>query len=304
MENTENQVIKKRRKKFDRMTMADYVFMVVLAVLALTIILPFLNVLAISFSSDIAYNENSAMIIPSDLNVVGYKALLGGIGFWRSFAMTILYVAVFVALRIITSLAVGYAISKKKVGARKAMIVLLLIPSLFSGGAVPTYLIMVNLGFIDNIFVFFIPGCVDAYHILLVKTYIRGLPDAVDEAAEIDGANVLQCLWLVLAPMCVPVLATIAMLAAIAKWNDWYYGDMFIQDKTYLLPLQNMVMTIQQSTDSTLTSMDVLGDLDIAGYTKAFGMATIMVVTIPIMLVYPFVQKYFEKGLNIGSVKD
>ena len=293
-----------KRSALDKLTCVDYVFMALLVVFAATIVFPFLNVIAISFSSDVGYNENRAMIIPHDFTVIGYKALLGGVAFWRSFLLTILYVACFVILRIITSMAAGYAISKKGVGGRKTMIILLMIPSVFNGGAVPTYLVLLSLGFVDNFLVFIIPACVDAYHILLVKTYLKSIPDSVVEAAQMDGANVVQVLYRILAPMCIPVLMTIGMLAAIAKWNEWYMGDMFIQEKTYLLPLQNVVMLIQQSSDSALSGMDILGDLNIFGYEKSFSMATIMVVTLPIMLIYPFIQKYFEKGLNVGSVKD
>lgn len=283
---------------------ADYVFVIILGLLALSVIIPFMNVISISLSSDVAYNANRSMIFPKDITFVGYKALLGGIGFWRSFGVTVFYVVCYVALRLVSSLIGGYAIAKKGVGGTKAMVILLMIPMLFSGGAVPTYLLLVNLGFVDNVLVFIVVGCVDCYHILLVKTFLRGIPDSMEEAAQLDGANVIQVLFKVLAPMCKPVLVTIGMLAAIDKWNNWYLGDMYIQDKNYLLPLQNLVMTIQESSMSSITSMDIFGDLNIAGYQKAFERATTMVVTLPIMLVYPFIQKYFEKGLNVGSVKE
>ena len=302
--NSATQKCRKPKKLTNKWLPADYVFVVILALLALSVIIPFMNVISISLSSDVAYNENRAMIFPKDITFVGYKALLGGIGFWRSFAMTVFYVVVFVTLRLVSSLIGGYAIAKKGVGGTKVMVILLMIPMLFSGGAVPTYLLMVNLGFVDNIMVFLIVGCLDCYHILLVKTFLRGIPDSMEEAATLDGANVIQVLFMVLAPMCKPVLVTIGMLAAIDKWNNWYLGDMYIQDITYLLPLQNLVMTIQESSMSSITSMDIFGDINIAGYQKAFERATTMVVTLPMMMVYPFIQKYFEKGLNLGSVKE
>ena len=180
------------------------------------------------------------------------------------------------------------------------MLTSLLIPTLFSGGLIPTYLIISSLGLIDSFFVFILPGCVNCFHILLVKTYIRGLPDSVEDAAYLDGAGYIQLLWHILAPMSLPVLVTIGMLTAIAKWNDWWAGFMYIQDNILLLPLQNVVRNLVVEPDVSMRELDI----SIANFSQSFKMATIVVSVFPIMCVYPFVQKYFEQGMNIGSVKD
>lgn len=296
MEQTE----KTKKKKLNRIHGADYVFIGVLVLMCVTVIVPFLNVISISFSSQAAYLANPAMLLPKDVQLNAYRALLAGIGVWRSLGVTLLYVAAFVALRLVTSLLAGFALSRRDLKGKRLMIVYLMIPTLFSGGTVPTYLVISSLGFIDNFLVFIIPGCVAVFHILLVKTYIQGLPDAVEEAAKIDGASDIRILFSILAPMCIPVLVTIGMLTAIAKWNDWWMGFMYIQKKLYLLPIQNVVMKLtgEQSTEEMRKldiSMTDIGD--------SFKMASIVVVTFPIMCIYPFIQKYFEQGMNIGSVK-
>lgn len=297
----ENTAIKVKRSKINRAHGADYVFMAILVIMCISVIIPFLNVLSISLSSQSAYGSNPAMLFPKEIQFNAYRALLSGIGVWRSFGMTLFYVAGFVALRIVTSLLAGFALSRRNLKGKRWLIVYLMIPTLFSGGTVPTYLIIRSLGFPNNFLVFIIPGCVATFHILLVKTYIQGLPDAVEEAAKIDGASDIKILFSVLAPMCIPVLITIGMLTAIAKWNDWWMGFMYIDsDHLYLLPIQNVLMKLtgEQSSEEMRKldiSMTDIGD--------SFKMASIVVVTLPIALIYPFVQKYFEQGMNIGSVK-
>lgn len=297
----ENTVVKVKRSKINRAHGADFVFMAILVIMCLSVIVPFLNVISISFSSQDAYIANPAMLIPKDVQFDAYRALLSGIGIWRSLGITLFYVAGFVALRIITSLLAGFALSIRNLKGKRWLIVYLMIPTLFSGGTVPTYLVITSLGFQNNFLVFIIPGCVAVFHILLVKTYIQGLPDAVEEAAKIDGASDIKILFSVLAPMCLPVLLTIGMLTAIAKWNDWWMGFMYIDSKKlYLLPIQNIVMKLTGEQSST--EMRKL-DISMTDIGDSFKMASIVVVTLPIIIIYPFIQKYFEQGMNIGSVK-
>lgn len=295
-----NSVTLKNKNKLNRVHGADFVFIAILVLMCITVIVPFLNVIAISLSSQEAYLANPAMLLPKDIRFDAYVALLAGVGIWRSLGVTILYVAAFVTLRIVTSLLAGFVLSRRNLKGKRLMIIYLMIPTLFSGGVVPTYLVMTALDLVDNVLVFIIPGCVAVFHILLVKTYIQGLPDAVEEAAKIDGASDIKILFSILAPMSLPVLLTIGMLTAIAKWNDWWTGFMYISsEKLYLLPIQNVVrkLTLEPSTDMRELdiSMTDIGD--------SFKMASIMVVTLPIMIIYPFIQKYFEQGMNIGSVK-
>lgn len=298
----EKDITMKRNKKnsLNRLLPADYVFIVILTIACLTVILPFMNVMAISISSDNAILRSPAMLFPREIHFNAFVALLGGWGIWRSIAMTLIYVVIFVALRITTSLFAGFALSRQNLPGKKWMLTSLLIPTLFSGGLIPTYLIISSLGLIDSFFVFIIPGCVNCFHILLVKTYIRGLPDSVEDAAYLDGAGYIQLLWHILAPMSLPVLVTIGMLTAIAKWNDWWPGFMYIQDNLLLLPLQNVVRNLVVEPDVSMRELDI----SIANFSQSFKMATIVVSVFPIMCVYPFVQKYFEQGMNIGSVKD
>lgn len=286
----------------NKMNATDYVIMIILVIFALSVILPFMNVISISLSNDDAYRANPSMLLPKNITFKGYAALLGGVAVWRSIFFTIIYVVFFVVLRLLTSLFAGYAISRRNLPGKRIMTTYLLIPTLFSGGMIPTYLILTSLGFMDNILVFIIPGCVSTYHILLMKTYIRGLPDSVEDAAKIDGCNTMQLLFKVLTPMCIPILCTIGMLTAIAKWNEWLFGDLYIDANKYLLPLQNIIMKLRESSQSDLAEMG-FGSTQAQGFQNAFNMASVMVVTLPIMLIYPFIQKYFEQGLNVGSVK-
>ncbi len=304
MEKTqENKKIRSKTRYFsgpNKLLPADYVFMILLFVFMLTVIIPVLNVVAISMSSDVAINANPAMLFPVDGNLDTYKALLSGAGVWRSIGMTVLYVVVFVSLRILTSVFGGYTISRENLPGKQLLITFLLIPTLFSGGLMPTYMVINELGMVDTIWVFLIPGCVSCFHILLVRTYIKTLPDSVEEAAKIDGASLMQILFLIIIPMSVPILITIGILTALSKWNDWWNGFMYIQNNTWMLPLQNIVRSLTLEKDTN--AMRKL-DISISGRLEAFKMTVIVATSLPMVCVYPFCQKYFEQGMNLGSVK-
>lgn len=279
---------------------ADYVFMVILALLAATIILPFMNVISISFSSDVAVNSNPAMMVPHDFQIVAYKAILRSTALLRSMGLTVLYVVAFVSLRLLTSVFAGYALSITGLPGKKVLSTYLLIPMFFSGGLVPTYIIINQLGLMNNVLVLILPGCVNVTHVLIMRTFIKGIPQEMDEAARIDGANTVQLLFRIIIPMCIPALCTIGMIAGIQKWNDWSMAFYYIPDKTYLYPLQNWVREIVLQLDSTSKN-----ELSIAAtqFGSSLKMALIIITTLPIVVVYPFLQKYFEQGLMIGSVK-
>ncbi len=302
--NVEKKKIRVRNRYFsgpNKLLFADYVFIIVLFLLMLTVVIPVLNVVSISVSSDVAVNANPAMIIPSEVSFDTYKALLSGAGIWRSIGLTVLYVVVFVVLRLVTSLFGGYVISRPNLPGKRIFTTFLLIPTLFSGGLMPTYMVINELGLVDNILVFVIPGCVSCFHILLVRTYIKTLPSSVEEAAEIDGANLMQVLFLIIVPMSIPILITIGIITALSKWNDWWNGFMYIESNTWMLPLQNIVrnLTIEQDTNA----MREL-DISISNYAEGFKMTVIVVTSLPMVCIYPFCQKYFEQGMNLGSVKD
>ena len=179
------------------------------------------------------------------------------------------------------------------------MLIILLIPMLFGGGLIPLYLVIKSLGMLDSIWVFLIPGLVSPYNIILMKNFLLQVPDSLLEAARVDGAGHMTILFRIVAPLSKPILATLALFTGVGRWNDWFTAVMYIND-TRLYPIQNVLRDITMGgsslAPSIFTSSSYIADVSVQ-------MAVTIIATIPIVLVYPFLQKYFVKGIFMGSVK-
>lgn len=283
---------------FKDKTAFDYVLIIILTILAAITILPFMNIIAISFSDYASVIENTGMIWPVNFNLEAY-AIIGSPDIYRSFAMTIFYVVVGTVLHLIMCLITAYALSVKNLPGRKVMLMILVIPMLFGGGLIPTYLVIKSLGMLDSILVFIIPGLVSPYNIILMKNFLLQVPDSLFEAAQIDGAKHTTILFRIVAPLSKPILATLALFTGVGRWNDWFTAVMYIND-TKLYPIQNVLrdLTLGGSSlaPSIFTSSRYTADISVQ-------MAVTIIATVPIILVYPFLQKYFVKGIFMGSIK-
>lgn len=286
------------KKKLNRLKPADYVIMLVIVILVALIVIPFMNILAISFSGNAAVLHNKNMLFPKDFTGKAYLALFRSLGVWRGFGISVFITLATTALHLVITLAMGYVLSRRILPFKKALTIFTLLTMIFSGGLVPTYKVISQYGLLDTLSVLIFPGCVSAYSVLLMKNFILEIPDSVEEAATLDGANHIRMLVNVIAPMSVPVLCTLAVFCSVGKWNDWTSAFMYINERTELYPLQNIVRDIAVQFDSAS-----LKDFDFSDSTYAFQMATIVFVSLPIALVYPFLQKYFEKGIYLGSEK-
>lgn len=283
---------------FKNKTAFDYLLIIILTLLAAITILPFMNIIAISFSDYASVIENTGMIWPVNFNVEAY-AIIGSPDIYRAFAMTIFYVVVGTVLHLIMCLITAYALSVRNLPGRKVMLMILVIPMLFGGGLIPTYLVIKSLGMLDSIWVFIIPGLVSPYNIILMKNFLLQVPDSLFEAAQIDGAKHTTILFRIVAPLSMPILATLALFTGVGRWNDWFTAVMYIND-TKLYPIQNVLrdLTLGGSSlaPSIFTSSRYTADISVQ-------MAVTIIATVPIILVYPFLQKYFVKGIFMGSIK-
>lgn len=284
--------------KFKGKTPFDYFLILFFVVLAAITILPFLNIIAISFSGYAAVIKDTGMLWPKDFTVEAY-AIIGSPDIYRSFGMTILYVVVGTVMHLVMCLITVYALSNKNLPGRKVMLIILLIPMLFGGGLIPLYLVIKSLGMLDSIWVFLIPGLVSPYNIILMKNFLLQVPDSLLEAARVDGAGHMTILFRIVAPLSKPILATLALFTGVGRWNDWFTAVMYIND-THLYPIQNVLRDITMGgsslAPSIFTSSSYIADVSVQ-------MAVTIIATIPIVLVYPFLQKYFVKGIFMGSVK-
>ena len=282
------------REKFG---FADVVIYVVLGLLVATMIIPFMNIVAISLSGYEAAVSNTSMLIPKDLTFSAYEILLKP-EVYRALAVTTFVTIANTMLHIILCMMMAYPLTQKNLPGRKFLMAFILIPMLFSGGTIPMYILYRELGLSDNILVYILPGVVSAYTVILMRNFITQIPASLEEAALLDGANYFQILLRIIFPLSKPIIATMALFNAVGVWNNWFTGVLFIHNDNLKL-IQNVLRDMLIEGD-----MGAFGQLtQQQSYETSVQMAAIVVAIVPIFLVYPFIQKYFIKGMYIGSVK-
>ncbi|GGD85085.1 carbohydrate ABC transporter permease [Paenibacillus nasutitermitis] len=275
------------------------VFMLIIGV---AMLLPFVNVIAKSFSSNAMVMAGEVGFFPREFNVHAYREVFRNPLFLTSMQVTVFVTVAGTFCTLFTVVTTGYALSRKRLLARRAVMLYFLITMFFHAGIIPNFLNIRNLGLYDTIWALILPGMMSVYYMILVKSFFEQLPSELEESASIDGSNDIQTLAYVYLPISKPILATIGLFAAVHYWNTFTPGVMFIQTPT-LYPLQVLVQMII----STQTSMDMqnMAELDLQGTlgTETLKMAVIVVSTLPIVIVYPFLQKHFVKGITLGAVK-
>lgn len=277
----------------------------VIVLLSVCCLVPILNLLAYSFSSSTAIVGNKVGIFPVDFTLEAYDYVLHNEAFWISARVTILRVLIGVPLNILMCILVAYPLSKpeSQFPPRKYYVALMLTTMLFSGGMMPTYFVVSKTGLIDTIWSLILPGAVATYNCMLMMNFFRGIPSALEESAKLDGANQWIIMSRIYLPLSKPSIATIALFALVGHWNAWFDGLIY-SNHTYNYPLQSYLQTLV-----TLSTEDLAnGDLDLMlrfANTNNTNMksAQIFISIIPLMFIYPFLQKYFTKGLTVGSVK-
>ena len=291
---------KQRLRKRKPLGIADVVIYGVFILLSAVTLIPFMNIIAISLSDYGAVVTNKAMIFPEGLNFDAYY-IIGDPAVLKSFLLTVMIVVVSTVLHLLLCLLTAYPLSKKDLPGRNVMLLFLLITMLFGGGLIPYYLVIKDLGLIDNVLVHIIPGLVSGFNIILMKNFIQQIPGSLIEAARIDGAGFFRVLFQIIAPLSKPILATLALFFGVGKWNEWYTTVLFINDPD-LYPIQNILrqMVVEGNMDTVGSGIVSRPEFTLSISIK---MAVIVIATVPIMLVYPFLQKHFVKGIFMGSVK-
>jgi len=279
----------------------DFIAYLVIGLLCVITILPFLNIFSISTSAYQYVALNKAMILPKGFNFKAY-AIIKSPMLYNSFIITIFYVVVTTVLHIIITLLTAFPLSRKYLPGRKYFLLYITFTMLFGGGLIPYYKIVDGMGFTDTIWVFLVPGLVGAFNIILMKNFLLQIPASLEEAARMDGAGFFRILWQIYFPLSMPIIATLALFFGVGKWNDYFTGIIFVNQNTGILPLQNILRTLTTTADfGTIGSGIVIADPKL---TQSIKMAVIIIATLPIMLVYPFLQKYFVKGVLLGSIKE
>ena len=282
---------------------------VILAIAALSCIVPFINVLAISFSNQLAVTQNLVSLWPVGFTTAAYEFILHSPAFLTATWISVQRTALGVALNMLLIVLTAYPLSKTKseFRARAFFSWFFVITMLFHPGLIPTYLIVFNTGLMNSLWALVLPGALPVFSMLVVMNYMRSLPKELEEAAFMDGAGHVDTLFKVILPLCKPTLATVLLFSFVHHWNSWFDGMIFMQ-RVELYPLQTYLRTLIIQPEAFFRTMSVVGGEQIAMLlglinARTTAAAQLLLAMIPILVIYPFLQKYFTTGLVLGSVK-
>ncbi|MFC7750715.1 carbohydrate ABC transporter permease [Paenibacillus thermoaerophilus] len=277
----------------------NYVF---LTLFAFSAVYPFINILSISFSTPAAANAYGLKFIPKEFTLEAYRAVFDNKVIWTGYYNTIIRTGVGTALNVLFTVLCAYPLSKRYLPNRNLYTSLIVFTMFFSGGLIPTYLLIKSLGLLDNRLVLILPGLIAAFSMIIVRNYFMSLPEEIEESAKIDGANDVRILFSIVLPVSLPIIATIALWYAVAHWNAWFDALLYISDpnKTVLQTVLYKIIIQGSPQFQQFETFDPSVQSVTPDIIKA---ATVMVATVPILCVYPFIQKYFVKGVMIGSLK-
>ena len=277
----------------------------VILLLCLICMVPLLNLLAYSFSASQPIIENKVFLWPKEFTLKAYQYVLESKEFWSSVSVSVKRVLLGVPLNTLLTILVAYPLSKdeRQFKARKYYVAYMLTVMLFNGGLMPTYYIVSKTKLIDTVWALIIPGAVPIFNCIVLMNFFRGIPSELEESAKLDGASQWQILWRIFIPISKPSLATIILFSLINHWNSWFDGLIY-SNHTTNYPLQSYLQTLVTSTTEILAQGDVKAIAKLVDINDTnMKAAQIFISVIPLMLIYPFLQKYFTTGLTMGSVK-
>jgi len=278
---------------------------IIVLLLTLIILLPMINVVSASFSSSASVNAGKVVLFPVEPTLRNYQTILGYKSVWVGYRNTILYTVVGTFLNVVLTLMCAYPLSQRRFSGRKFFSILFFVPMIFSGGMIPDYILMRDLRLLNTPWAMIIPGAISIYNMIVTRTFIQNsIPESLAEAARIDGCSPARYFFDFVLPLSKAIIAVIAMYYAVAHWNDYFNAFIYL-NKRDLYPLQLFLREIlvnSQFDASVMTDPEAARQMQ--GLAQTLKYVVIVVATLPLMCIYPFVQKYFVKGVMIGSIKE
>ncbi len=291
------------RKRKKKVSIGQIVLVSIIFIFVLTCVLPFLNVIAISFSSKSAILRGDVSFWPVEFETTAYKILFADKSMVDCLFYTVKLTVIYTALAMVLTILMAYPLTKKRLHGRKLFNLIALFTMYFSGGTIPIYLNVKEFGLLDSMWSLIIPGLLSTYNMIIMKSFFTSLPSELEEAATIDGANDFQILLQVYLPLSLASIATLTLFYAVGKWNSFADAKYYIQSKA-LQPLQlRLYNIIKGSTAVDVTAIEGNANSNAQNVSESIESATIIFATLPILVVYPFVQRYFVTGVTIGAVK-
>ena len=286
------------------------VIYVSIIVLCLSIILPFLNILALSFNSGKDAERGGIYFWPREWSLESYKEVFSSSNIVSAFGISLFRTIVGTVASVFLTAMAAYALKSKTMPGVRMFTMLIFFTMLFSGGIIPYYLLLKDLHLTNTIWVYIVPGLYSAWNIIIMRTFFQQISGSLEESARIDGYNDFSIFMRIIMPLSKPVVAVIALFNAVGHWNDWFTGAFYVRDSK-LRPLSTLLQEMLTRADALRKTLeqaagtkqyDMLDKIQVTG--NSLKMATIVIVVAPIILVYPFIQKYFAKGVMIGSIKE
>lgn len=290
-----------KKKKLTGSKLFDITNITVILILTVLILVPLLNVVASSFAGSEALAKGNFIFFPESWSLDNYKAVFQDTSIWQAFLISAAKTLLGVVTHVFFCSMVAYALSKRDLRGRKIYTAMGIITMFFSGGMIPTYLLMKNLGLLNSFWVFILPQLFSYYDVVILMNFFRQVPASLEEAAKIDGAGVWRTFLTIVMPLSKPALATIALFNGVFQWNDFMTTKLYITDKV-LYPVQMKLyeIIVQQQAQS----MNTIGTVALSTTSKGIQLATIVVTTVPILIIYPLLQKHFVSGMMLGAVKE
>lgn len=274
----------------------------IMVLVLITCIVPLLYVLGMSFSSEGEMIErNYFIIIPKRPIISAYTYIFENTNFLHGLMVTVARTLCGVVAALILTIPLGYTLAKQDLPMRKTLMIFLIITMILSGGLIPSYLLMNQLNLLNTFWVYIAPGCANTYGILVVKLFVEGLPNDILESAELDGASEIAKLRFIAIPLLKPTICALALFAAVTHWNDWFSALVYVRDPD-LYPVQYIIRNLfaQSSSGDLLSNISTFAKMT----PQSMKMASVVIAILPILCVYPFLQKYFIYGMYTGSVKE
>ncbi|MFB0845676.1 carbohydrate ABC transporter permease [Paenibacillus oleatilyticus] len=273
-----------------------------LTLLGLAMFLPFLGVLAQSFSSSEAVIAGKVLFWPVDFTWINYQYVFSDASIWRSFGITVYITVVGTLINLIATASLAYPVSRQEYVGRKLVVVMVLITMVFSAPLVPNFILMKSLGLTNTLWALLLPGAISAFNFFIMRSFFMQIPSEIIDSGRIDGCTELRMIWSIVMPLSKPVMASLGIFYAVGHWNT-YMNALYYINNPALRPLQvklrQLIDANEINIDPSASQFSSLAHMDPEG----IKMATIIIATLPIVLIYPFLQKHFVKGMMVGSVK-
>ena len=285
--------------KKEKFTAFDVGVLIISAIITILIFIPLLYVLANAFSDPVLVYSGKVGIIPQRFTFKNIADVFSDSQILRGFLNTLYYTAVGTVIQVVLQFLVGYALSRRDLKFKKFFNMFFAFPMFISGGMIPTYLIVKSLGMLNTAWALIIPGCLGLYNVIIIRTYLQSsIPYEITEASVVDGCSPLQTMWRVIVPLCKPIMCVMILFAIVGYWNS-YFNSIIYTTNEEVWPLQRVLARLLVKTESSGS----LGSAENLKRSAGLKYAIILVSSLPLLVIYPFFQKYFEKGFMVGSIK-